>query len=43
MVSREPDESFFGWLCSVVPGYPDTQQLKAMVRFGLGRHDPSWS
>ena len=31
-VSREPDESFFGWLCSIVPGYPDTQQLKTMVR-----------
>jgi hypothetical protein len=25
-------ESFFGWLCSAIPGYPDTQQLKTMVR-----------
>lgn len=31
-VTREPGESFFGWLCSAVPGYPDTQQLKTMVR-----------
>ena len=31
-VNREPGESFFGWLCSAVPGYPDTQQLKTMVR-----------
>lgn len=31
-VSRELGESFFGWLCSAVPGYPDTQQLKTMVR-----------
>ena len=31
-VSRQADESFFGWLCSSVPGYPETQQLKTMVR-----------
>jgi hypothetical protein len=31
-VDREPGESFFGWLCSAVPDYPDTQQLKTMVR-----------
>jgi hypothetical protein len=31
-VDREPGESFFGWLCSALPGYPDTQQLKTMVR-----------
>jgi hypothetical protein len=31
-MGREPEESFFGWLCSAVPGYPDTQQLKTMVR-----------
>jgi hypothetical protein len=30
-VNREPGESFFGWLCSAIPGYPDTQQLKTMV------------
>jgi hypothetical protein len=29
---RETGESFFGWLCSAIPGYPDTQQLKTMVR-----------
>jgi hypothetical protein len=31
-VAREAGESFFGWLCSAIPGYPDTQQLKTMVR-----------
>ena len=31
-VSREAGESFFGWLCSAIPNYPDTQQLKTMVR-----------
>ena len=31
-VDRGLGESFFGWLCSAVPGYPDTQQLKTMVR-----------
>ena len=31
-VGREAGECFFGWLCSAVPGYPDTQQLKTMVR-----------
>jgi hypothetical protein len=30
-VEREAGESFFGWLCSAVPGHPDTQQLKTMV------------
>lgn len=30
-VDRAPGESFFGWLCSAVPGYPDTRQLKTMV------------
>ena len=29
---RQAGESFFGWLCSAIPGYPDTQLLKAMVR-----------
>lgn len=31
-VDREAGESFFGWLCSALPGYPDTQELKTMVR-----------
>ncbi len=31
-VDREPGESFFGWLCSAIPDYPDTRQLKTMVR-----------
>ena len=31
-VDREAGESFFGWLCSAIPGYPDTQHLKTMVR-----------
>jgi len=31
-LDRVPDESFFGWLCSAIPCYPDTQQLKTMVR-----------
>jgi hypothetical protein len=30
-VDRPAGESFFGWLCSAIPGYPDTQQLKTMV------------
>ena len=31
-VTRAAGESFFGWLCSSLPGYPDTLQLKTMVR-----------
>ena len=31
-VDRQAGEAFFGWLCSAIPGYPDTQQLKTMVR-----------
>jgi hypothetical protein len=31
-VDRQAGESFFGWLCSALPGFPDTQQLKTMVR-----------
>jgi hypothetical protein len=31
-VDRDSGESFFGWLCSAVPGYLDTQLLKTMVR-----------
>jgi hypothetical protein len=30
--ARNAGESFFGWLCSALPGYPDTQELKTMVR-----------
>jgi hypothetical protein len=30
-VGREPGESFFGWLCSAIPGYPDTELLKTRV------------
>ena len=30
-VDRQAGESFFGWLCSAIPGYPETQQLKTMV------------
>jgi hypothetical protein len=30
-VSREPGEAFFGWLCSAIPGYSDTQSLKTYV------------
>jgi hypothetical protein len=30
--NREAGESFFGWLCSAIPGYPDSQRLKTMVR-----------
>ena len=39
-VDREPKESFFGWLCSAIPGYPDTQQLKTMVRVRPGPTRP---
>jgi len=28
---RAAGARFFGWLCSAVPGYPDTQTLKTMV------------
>ena len=31
-VDRQAGESFFGWLCSAIPGYPETQQLKTMLR-----------
>jgi hypothetical protein len=31
-VGRGADESFFGWLCSAIPGYQKTQHLKTMVR-----------
>ena len=31
-VNRAAGESFFGWLCSAIPGYPVTQHLKTMVR-----------
>jgi hypothetical protein len=30
-VDRVSGAKFFGWLCSLIPGYPDTQLLKAMV------------
>jgi hypothetical protein len=29
--SREPNTSFFGWLCSSIPGYPDTALLKTRI------------
>lgn len=29
---RDDTAKFFGWLCSAIPGYPDTQLLKTMVR-----------
>lgn len=28
---RSAGESFFGWLCNSLPGYPDTQLLKARL------------
>jgi hypothetical protein len=30
-VEREPGALFFGWLCSALPGYSDTQLLKTML------------
>ena len=30
-VDRTSDARFFGWLCTAIPGYPDTQLLKTMV------------
>jgi hypothetical protein len=30
-VERESGESFFGWLCNSLPGYPDTQLLKSYL------------
>jgi hypothetical protein len=29
---RPEGEQFFGWLCTAIPGYPDTQLLKTVVR-----------
>ena len=29
---RVEGEQFFGWLCTAIPGYPDTQLLKTVVR-----------
>ncbi len=29
--ARRPGDRFFGWLCSVIPGYPDTQNLKTAL------------
>lgn len=30
-VDRDDTAAFFGWLCSAIPGYPDTQLLKTTV------------
>lgn len=30
-VNRRSGASFFGWLCTAIPGYPDTQLLKTSV------------
>lgn len=30
-VDRVSGAKFFGWLCTAIPGYPDTQLLKTMV------------
>ena len=30
-VGRAAGEQFFGWLCTAIPGYPDTQLLKTMI------------
>lgn len=30
-VNRRSDTTFFGWLCTAIPGYPDTQLLKTAV------------
>src|SRR5437867_7313493 len=31
-VGRASGAKFFGWLCTAIPGYPDTQLLKTMVQ-----------
>jgi hypothetical protein len=31
-VGRASGARFFGWLCTAIPGYPDTQLLKTMVQ-----------
>jgi hypothetical protein len=31
-VDRDTDEAFCGWLCSAIPSYPDTLELKTLVR-----------
>ena len=30
-VAREPGARFVGWLCSIIPGYPETQELVAAL------------
>ena len=30
-VNRRSGTTFFGWLCTTIPGYPDTQLLKTVV------------
>ena len=30
-VNRQHGSSYFGWLCTAIPGYPDTQLLKTTV------------
>jgi len=30
-VNRRSGAKFFGWLCTAIPGYPDTQLLKTML------------
>jgi hypothetical protein len=31
-VDRRPGTTFFAWLCTAIPGYPDTQLLKTIVQ-----------
>ncbi len=38
---RAAGESFFGWLCNTVPGYPDTQLLKARLHMREYPNRPS--
>ena len=34
-------DSYFGWLCTAIPGYPDTQLLKTLVRVRSAPQRPS--
>src|SRR4029077_5183496 len=31
-VNRRSGMTYFGWLCTAIPGYPDTQLLKSVVQ-----------
>lgn len=38
--TRQPGESFYGWLCALIPGYADTQLLKSNIHIQPWPHRP---